>query len=114
MIPGKKLTRKATHLSRNNKRRRVRSKVEKEVCQAIADNETSGADLVVAESDDTEEHRQEDESHKLDWLASDSIHEGDCGPVAWNSTSTDQDDITNCNVVVVFVDIVAASEADCG
>lgn len=60
---------------------------------------------MVSETHDAEEDGQEDETHKLNWLAADSIAQRNGDPVTWNSTSADENDVADSDVVVVVIDI---------
>lgn len=55
--------------------------------------------------DDAEESCENGESHKLNWLSSDSVHSEDGDPITRNGTSTDQDQISNGVVVQLVVNI---------
>lgn len=67
---------------------------------------------MVAESNDAEEDRQQDETNQLNGLAADRVHSKHGAPVAWDGTSADQDDVSDCHVPVILIDGVVVSEAN--
>lgn len=81
------------------------SEVEEELRKNETGEETPLADRIVAETHDAEEYCQQNETHELNWLATDSITESHGNPVTWNGTSTDQNNVTSGDVPVVVVHI---------
>ena len=67
---------------------------------------------VIGETDDKKEDCQYDETHVLDRLAANSIHESNCNPISWNSTSADNDKIADSSIVEDPVDIRSLSVAN--
>lgn len=62
--------------------------------------------MVKRKTDDTEQNCQNNETHKLDWLASNSVDSEHGNPVSRNSTRTNQDKVAYSVVVQFVVDIV--------
>ena len=80
-----------------------------EVGQAVEEDEglgssVTGSEFVVGETHDDESDGENDESHKLDGLASPRVDEEEGNPVPWDETSNGQDQVTNANVPQVGVD----------
>ena len=92
-------------LSRNDECGGVGPEVEEELRDDEAGEQAGGADRVVAEAHDAEEDGQQGEAHELDWLAADGIAEGNGDPVAGDGTCADKDDVADCDVHVVVVDV---------
>lgn len=67
---------------------------------------------VVGEADDDEQDGQHTEAEDLDGLATDGVDGGNSGPVSGDSTSTDQDQVSDSVAVEDLVDVVASSPAD--
>ena len=66
----------------------------------------------VRETDDDENDGKHDESHQLDWLATDSVHSCDCDPITRNRASTDNDQIANGRAAEDLVNIVTLSKTN--
>lgn len=52
----------------------VGSEVEEELAQHIKREKCVGPELVVSESDDDEQNREQDEAHELNWLSANGVH----------------------------------------
>lgn len=77
----------------------VRAEVEEELAHYVACQQTLRTKLVVRESDDDEQDREEDESHELNGLAANGINGRDGHPVARDGTSAHDYEIANSSVV---------------
>lgn len=86
----------------------VGAEVEEELGENVESEETLAADVVVREADYNEEDGENDEAHKLDGPAADSIDGGNGDPVAGDCASADQDDVPDRNVVEKLEDVLAA------
>ena len=60
---------------------------------------------MVSETHDAEEDGKNGESHQLNRLATNGIHQSDGDPVTWNGASADNNQVANCGVVENFVDV---------
>lgn len=98
--------------TRNDEGGGVGSEVEEEIGQAVASNESTGADDVVSEADDAEEDREQDEPDKLNRLAANGIDGCHSEPVTWDSTSQHQNDVADSDTSVVFIDSIAFCVTD--
>lgn len=67
---------------------------------------------VVGKADDDEENGEDGETHQLDGLAANGVDGSNGHPVTGNSTSTDQDQVTNSVTTQGLVDVGTASPAD--
>lgn len=70
------------------------------------------AEGIVSATDDEENDRQNNETGHLNRLAAESVDSSDGGPVAWDSTGADQNQVSDCVAVKGFIDILASSPAD--
>lgn len=59
-----------------------------------------------------EDTYQNDETHELNWLATDDVNSGNSEPVAWYSTSQNDDQVTDSSVHEHLVDSGATREAN--
>jgi hypothetical protein len=66
----------------------------------------------LTEAHDAEHDCQDDESHQLDWLATDRVDCSDGDPVTGNGTGADEDEVTDGDVVEDFVNTVALCVTD--
>nr|POE48707.1 hypothetical protein CFP56_38803 [Quercus suber] len=90
----------------------VGAEVEEELGQDVAGQESLLADGVVGETHDAEQDGEDGETHQLNRLATDGVDERDGNPVARDGTGTDEDEVTDGNIVVDLVHVVAARIAD--
>lgn len=92
----------------------VGTKVLEEVGQAVERDETGPAargsvQLVVTETEATEDSGQDDETHKLDGLSTDLVDEQESAPVARDKTRGGENHVTDGYVVQVGVDLFSGS-----
>ena len=110
--------------TRDNKRGRVGAEVLEEVGEAVEESEALDGggcrcELVVTETEDTEEDGERDETHELDGLAAPGVNEEEGCPVAGDETGDDDDEVTDGGVPEVLVDgsgtskgLVGSTETD--
>ena len=99
-------------LARNDEGGCVRAEVEEELGENVAGQQSVRSDLVVCETHDAEEDGEDDETHELNWLATNGVNECDSHPVTWNGTSAHEDDVSDSNVVEEVVCVGLASVAN--
>lgn len=91
--------------SRDDEGGRVGTEVEKKLRQDVDGQQAVLAKLVVGETHDNEENSENAEAHELDGLAANGVHSGHSHPVAWNSTSKDDDQVADGGVVQVLISV---------
>ena len=109
-----------------DERSRVGPEVLEEVGEAVEEYECllsggSGGEFVVSETHDNEEHGEDDEAHKLDWLTAPTVNEEEGSPVTGDETGDDEDEVTDSDVVEILVNgkgtshvLARSAETNCG
>lgn len=91
-----------------DERGRVGPEVLEEVGETVEEHEGlcrrgGRCELIITEAHDDEENGKDNEAHELDWLASPAIDEKEGDPVAGNDTCSNEDHVSDGNVVEVLV-----------
>lgn len=68
--------------------------------------------MVPSKAQGSEEDCQKCESHDLDGFSANGVDEGDSDPVSRNSTSANEDEVTDSSIVVNVVNILTTSVAE--
>lgn len=63
--------------------------------------------FVVSESYDDEKYSKDCETHELNWFTAESVDCGDRYPVSWNSTSANENEVTDGGFVKDLIHVVA-------
>lgn len=100
------------HLSGNNEGGGVGAKVFKELTQNVACKQTSIVDLVVSETDNTEESNQNEETSNLNGLSANGIDGDHRNPVSGNGSGTDKNQVTDGVLHQSRVQVVSLIEMD--
>src|SRR5438046_1074978 len=77
---------------------RVWPEVEEELSEDVESQESMFAQMVVRESNDTEENGEDNEPHELNGLATDGVARGNGNPVAGNGASADDDQVSDSSI----------------
>ena len=96
----------------NDKGGCIWSEVEEELSKNVEGQEATLAQLVVGESNDTEENGEDGESHKLDRFATDGVDGGHSNPIARNGPGADDDQVSDGSVVEDVVHGLATGVSD--
>ena len=75
------------------------TKVLEQLTENVESKQATLAQPVVGKTNDTEQDSQDDETPELDKLSTNDVHGGDRQPVTWDTSGTDQDQVT-CSLVV--------------
>jgi hypothetical protein len=75
------------------------TEVEEELGNGVKSKQSVARQLVEAETDGGKEDGEHGETYELNWLAANGVGRGNCDPISWNGTSTDEDEITDGTVV---------------